>query len=136
MQLTSKLPWVWTCWSSFFSKRPMSKRNFLKMFNHFAIWVLFSSKGGTFNNAKNHLTGHASVAWFGVFRKIRYFNLPINLQLNLFYKIINPILLYSCVKCGVTKTLKFFENYFKYKIKYSKLYGVSRNWMVYIVTFC
>ena len=62
----------------------------VKSGNMVKIWKL--------NYAKRHLV--ASKALYGVFRKIRYFKLPIDCQLDLFDKVINPILLYSCEVWG------------------------------------
>ena len=49
---------------------------------------------------KKHLAEQASKALYGVLRKIGYLKLPINCQFDLFDKVINPILLYSCEVWG------------------------------------
>jgi hypothetical protein len=58
------------------------------------------SRNGKFSDEKKpnnpHLTEQASKTLYAVLRKMRYFNLPFNCQIDLFDKVINPILLYSC----------------------------------------
>lgn len=102
----------------------MSKRKFLyegvtiENVKSFCYLGIVLSRSGKFNNAKKHLVEQASKALYGVLRKIRYFSLPINCQLDLFDKVINPILLYSCEVWGYENLdiiekvhLKFFEIY-------------------------
>jgi hypothetical protein len=81
----------------------MTKRIFLyngvtiEKMKQFCYLGTIMSRNGKLNNAKkNHLTEQASKALYGVLHKIRYFNLPFNCQIDLFDKVINPILLYSC----------------------------------------
>lgn len=53
------------------------------------------SRSGSFKSTKKHLTEQASKALYGVFRKIRYFDLPIDCQFDLFNSVISPILFYG-----------------------------------------
>ena len=87
---------------------------------------IYLSRSGKFNNAKKHLAEQASKALCCVLRKIRYFKLPINCQLDLFDKVIKPILLYSCEVWGYENLdfiermhLILFKLILNLKIKYS-----------------
>ena len=62
----------------------------------FCYLGIYLSRKGKYNTAKKHLAEQAAKALYGVLRKIRYFDLPIYCQLDLFEKVINPVLLYSC----------------------------------------
>lgn len=59
----------------------------------FLLFGYIPVKSGKLNNTKKHLTKQVSKACCDVLRKICYFNLPINRQLDLFDEAINPILL-------------------------------------------
>lgn len=54
------------------------------------------SRTGSFSKAKKHLCEQAQKAMYGVIRKIRNFNLPLNCQFDLFDKVVLPVLLYGC----------------------------------------
>lgn len=54
------------------------------------------SRCGSFKSTKKHLTEQTSKAMYGVFKKIRYFDLPIDCQFDLFNSVISPILFYGC----------------------------------------
>ena len=85
-----------------FSKGRMLKKEFL--FNNivlenvkeFKYLGIVFSRSGSFCKAKKHLCEQAQKAMYGVIRKIRQFNLPIDCQLDLFDKIVIPVLLYGC----------------------------------------
>ena len=57
---------------------------------------LLLSKTGSFIHAKKDLIKRASKCMFAVLKKSRLFNLSIDSQLDLFDKILKPILLYGC----------------------------------------
>ena len=59
------------------------------------LGIIFS-RSGSFCKAKKHLYEQAQKAMYGVIRKIRQFNLPLECQLDLFDKIVVPVLLYGC----------------------------------------
>ena len=93
----------------------------IEIVNEFKYLGVIMSRSGFFKSAKTHLTKQASKAMYGVLRKIRYFNLPVDCQIDLFDKVISPILLYGCEVWGLRKhryfrkgTLEIFEIYFAY----------------------
>lgn len=57
---------------------------------------IYLSKSGSFSNCKKHVAQQANNAMFSLLRKIRVLNLPIEMQIDLFNKLIKPILLYGC----------------------------------------
>ena len=57
---------------------------------------LLLSKTGSSIHAKKYLIKRASKSMFAVFKKSRLFNLSIDSQLDLFDKIVKPILIYGC----------------------------------------
>ena len=62
---------------------------------------IFLSKKGSYTKCKRHFADQANKAMFGLLRKIRELNLPIEIQIKLYDKTIKPILLYSCELCGI-----------------------------------
>ena len=65
----------------------------VKEFNY--LGVIFS-RTGTFRACKKHLSEKATKAMYEVIRKGRAHNLSISCQLDLFDKLVKPILLYGC----------------------------------------
>ena len=57
---------------------------------------IFLSKSGSYLNCKKHIAEQANNAMFSLLRKIRVLHLPIDMQIELFNKLIKPILLYGC----------------------------------------
>ena len=85
-----------------FSKGPAPKISFkynnnvieiVKDFNY--LGIIFS-RSGSFCKAKKHLATQAQKAMYGVIKKIRLYDLSIECQLDLFDKIVVPVLLYAC----------------------------------------
>ena len=92
---------------------------------------LVLSKSGSFTNTKKDLVNRASKAMFAVLRKCRQFNLSIDCQLDLFDKMIKPVLLYGCEIWGFSN-LDIIE---RLHLKFCKyILGVNKstpNFMVY-----
>ena len=57
-------------------------------------------QSGSFVVAKKHIADQAHKALFSLLRKIRKLSLPFDIQLDLFNKMIKPILLYGCEVWG------------------------------------
>ncbi|MEW8546895.1 MAG: reverse transcriptase family protein [Candidatus Thiodiazotropha sp.] len=57
---------------------------------------IYLSRSGSYLNCKKHIAEQANTAMFSLLRKIRILNLPIEMQIDLFNKLIKPILLYAC----------------------------------------
>ena len=68
----------------------------LKIVAHFSYLGIVFSKTGSFNIAKKELVNKGIKAMYEVLRKGRIHNLSIKCQLDLFNKIVRPILLYVC----------------------------------------
>lgn len=85
------------------------------------LGVIFS-RGGSFAATVKHNCEQATKAMFVLIRKVRSLNLSIDLQLDLFEKMIKPILLYGCEVWGYCNTsliervqLKFLKSIFNLK---------------------
>ena len=80
--------------------RPNSNINFyfnnckLEIVNEYKYLGIFISRSGTFNNAKKHIAEQANKALFSLLRKCRSLDLPFELQIDLFDKMVKPVLLY------------------------------------------
>lgn len=57
---------------------------------------IYLSKNGSYQNSKKHIAEQANNAMFSLLRKTRELNLPLEIQIDLFKKLIKPILLYGC----------------------------------------
>ena len=57
---------------------------------------IYLAKSGSYLSCKKHIAEQANHAMFSLLRKIRVLNLPIEMQIDLFNKLIKPILLYGC----------------------------------------
>lgn len=85
-----------------FSKGPAPKCSFMynsdtlevvKEYNY--LGIIFS-RSGSFCKAKKHLCTQSQKAMYGIIRKIRFFDMSFDIQLDLFDKVVLPVLLYSC----------------------------------------
>ena len=72
------------------------KGNELELANEYKYLGIFISKSGSYLSCKKHIAEQANNAMFSLLRKIRVLNLPIEMQIDLFKKLIKPILLYGC----------------------------------------
>ena len=72
----------------------------IEIVNEYKYLGIFLARSGSFLKAKNHIVEQANNALFSLQRKIRFLNLPIDLQFDLFNKMIKPILLYGCELWG------------------------------------
>ena len=64
------------------------------------INILLFSKSGSFYSAKKQLVNQAEKAMFCLIRKSRPLMLPLDLQIELYEKMVKPILLYACEVWG------------------------------------
>ena len=79
-------------------------RNYHFYYNEVEIYLvseykylgIFLSRSGSFLNCKKHIAEQANTAMFSLLRKTRTLNLPINMHIDLFNKMIKPVLLYGC----------------------------------------
>ena len=80
--------------------RPNSSQSFyfknikLEIVSEYKYLGVFISRSGSFNNAKKHIAEQANKALFSLLRKGRSLDLPLELQIDLFDKMVKPILLY------------------------------------------
>ncbi|XP_061167256.1 uncharacterized protein LOC133176104 [Saccostrea echinata] len=132
-----------------FSKGPMSKKvfyynnNAIENVKEFKYLGIIFSRSGSFCKAKKHLCEQAQKAMYGVIRKIRQFNLPIECQLDFFDKVVVtvPILTYGCEIWGYENLdiiervhLKFLKHIFHLKSSTASymVYGETGRFPLYI----
>ena len=72
------------------------KNSVIENVKDFCYLGILLSRSGKYTRAKARFSEQATKALYGVIRKLRHFNLPIDCQLDLFDKVIQPVLLYSC----------------------------------------
>ena len=68
----------------------------MEILSEYKYLGIYLSRSGSFLNCKKHIAEQANIAMFALLRKIRVLNLPIEMQIDLFNKLIKPILLYGC----------------------------------------
>ena len=68
----------------------------IEIVNEYKYLGILLAHSGSFLNAKKFIVDQANSALFSLQRKIRNLNLPIDMQIDLFDKMITPILLYGC----------------------------------------
>ena len=112
-----------------FSSGKLKQYNFLldglniEVTNECKYLGIYFTRGGSFAKAKQHIADQANKAMFSLLKKIRTFNLPLDLQLELFDKMIKPILLYGAEvwgfgNCDVIERIHL--KYLKYILKLKK----------------
>ena len=72
------------------------------------LGIVFS-RSGSFCKAKKHLCEQAQKAMYGVIRKIRQFNLPIDCQLDIFVKFVIPVIIWMCKTENLLNALTYVE---------------------------
>ena len=77
------------------------KGNELEIVTEYKYLGIYLSKSGSFVSCKKHIAEQANNAIHSLLRKIRVLNLPIDMQIDLFNKLIKPILLYGCEIWGI-----------------------------------
>ena len=68
--------------------------------NEYKYLGIFLSRTGSYIKTKKHIADQANKALYSLLRKARTLNLPIDLQIDMFNKVIKPILLYGCEVWG------------------------------------
>lgn len=103
----------------------------LEFVDHYGYLGIIFSKNGKFFKARKKLVEQASRALFGVYKKITNLNLSVKCQLNLFDKMIVPILTYGSEVWGF-ENISILENiHLKFCKKVLKLRKSTPNCMVY-----
>ena len=64
------------------------------------LGILFS-KNNSFIKTKQHIADQGKKAVYSLLKKVRYMQLPVDMQVELFNKLVKPILLYVCEIWGV-----------------------------------
>ena len=72
----------------------------IEIVSEFKYLGIFLARTGSFLKTKKHIADQANIALFSLMRKIRHLSLPIDMQIDLFNKMIKPILLYGCELWG------------------------------------
>ena len=70
---------------------------------------IYLGRSGSFVAAKKHISKQANKALFSLLKKIRSLNLPYDIQIDMFNKMIKPIFYYMCAKCGGSEILMFLK---------------------------
>lgn len=106
--------------------------------------MLFS-RTGSFYSAKKHLASQGEKAMYNLIRKSRSLMLPVDLQIELFDKMVKPILLYGCEVWGFGNldilertVLKFLKSILNMKSSTPNfmVYGETGVYPVYIDVYC
>ena len=109
---------------SFFGARNTDRFKFvldgeiIEIVDNFKYLCVYFSKSRSFLKAKKHVLEQARKALNLLYKRIRYFNLPIDLQIKLFDHTVVPILLYGSEIWGYENTdcIEQFHNAFLRKI--------------------
>ena len=72
----------------------------IEIVSEFKYLGIFLARTGSFLKTKKHIADQANIALFSLMRKIRHLSLLIDMQIDLFNKMIKPILLYGCELWG------------------------------------
>ena len=109
------------------------KGNELEVVNEYKYLGIFLSRSGSYIKTKKYIADQANKALYSLLRKIRILNLPIDMQVDLFNKVIKPILLYGSEIWGFGNLdvlervqLKFFKQILNLKKINSIIYGIWR----------
>ena len=104
----------------------------LEIVNEFNYLGIQLNRTGNFNKAINKQTEKATKAMYEVLKKGRIHNLSIECQIDLFNKIVKPILLYGSEIWGFSKNIRYLE---KVQLRFCKLLlklkSSTPNYMVY-----
>ena len=78
--------------------KPMTKFTMrgaeIEIIKEYKYLGIYFSQSGAFAFAKNHIAEQANKAVFSLLKNIKHLSLPLDLQIDLFEKLIKPILLY------------------------------------------
>ena len=98
------------------------QNNELEIAESYKYLGIYLSRTGTFAKAKKHIAEQANKALFSLLKKIRLLSLPYDIQIDLFDKLVKPILLYGCEIWGSGNIdileriqLKFYKSIFNLK---------------------
>lgn len=103
----------------------------IEVVNEYKYLGIYFSKSGSFLNCKKHVANQATRAMYSLIKNSNRLNLPVDLQIELFGKMVKPILLYGAEIWGfgnldiiervqlkflkhILKLKKFTPNYFVY----------------------
>ncbi|MEW8546328.1 MAG: reverse transcriptase family protein [Candidatus Thiodiazotropha sp.] len=98
------------------------QQNEIEITDEYKYLGIYLGRSGSFVAAKKHIAEQANKALFSLLKKIRCLNLPYDIQIDMFNKMIKPILLYGCEIWGVGNfdvleriQLKFYKYIFNLK---------------------
>ena len=86
---------IWT-WKNKHKHTFYISNNELEIAESYKYLGIYLSRTGTFAKAKKHIAEQANKALFSLLKKIRSLSLPYDIQIDLFDKLVKPILLYGC----------------------------------------
>lgn len=103
----------------------------LEIVNQYKYLGIFVSRSGSFFATKKHVAEQAKRASYSLLNKIKTISLPVDIQIDLFEKMVKPILLYGSEIWGIGNLdiieqvqLKFYKQIFGLKLS-------TPNYMVY-----
>ena len=73
----------------------------VELVDHYKYLGVFFSKTASFVKTKKHIAEQAEKAMFKIFKKVKTLSLPYDIQIDLYEKMVKPILLYSCEIWGI-----------------------------------
>ncbi len=103
----------------------------LELVHNFKYLGLTINLNGSFKLAITELKYQASRAMYALISKCRKLGLPIDLQLELFDRVIVPIMLYGCKVWGPENYIETEKIYFKFLKHILRVHGRTTNNMVY-----
>ena len=122
-----------------FSNRKVKKENYnfklgdddLELVDTFKYLGIHFSYNGKFTYAIKELCSMAERAMFSVYKKSRSLKLPVDIQFNLFDRLVAPIMLYSCEVWGFSNVCQIENLHRKFCKMILKLRSTTPNVMIY-----
>ena len=99
----------------------------LEVVGEFKYLGVLLTRSGSFYANKKHLASQAEKAMYSLIKKSRSLLLPVDLQIDLFDKMVKPILLYGSEVWGFGTLDGNFKVHTQYEIEYSKFHGIWRD---------
>ena len=101
------------------------------MVSEFKYLGILFSKNNSFFKTKKHIADQGTKAVYSLFKKARNMQLPIDIQLELFNKLVKPILLYGCEVWGFGNIEVIERVQLKFMKYILKLKNSTPNYIVY-----
>ena len=113
----------------------------LEIVSEYKYLGVYFSKNNSFHSTKKHIAEQGTKALYSLLSKARTLQLPVNIQIDLFDKLVKPILLYGCEVWGFGNNdviervqLKFLKYILNAKKQHTKLHSLWRNRSIPLAT--